>query len=1015
MVLCRKCAYVLDEGELPERCPNCGTPTRVPVDNEPGRALAPRKTSSGTPLASIRRPSAPLDAALPSGGLPTRTPPSAPAAPPPAVLKAVPPPVPKDSLPEPTEDDLPAPVPTTRPFVIPRVVSEQRISIPPILDATRDLENSAELDLPHPNDASAVHPPMLLDPPQTRSDDVDVDLNNIQADRPDSPPSPPEVPAHASTPRAPRLPPPRTRRAPVSQPLPAAPAPTAAAYAGLLGLSAALVAIWWVYFSRGPETSLLASTLAHVSPGMSDGARDAERREAFAAQLDADTVEGYLAAQALAEQHGDELDRAEAALRIDLRYGPDPVRAAQAAALLDAATHPRDEARAARVRALAALTRGDLATARDLLARAADPWVDLYRGFVAYQAGDHASAAQAASQAMSQRPGDQAARWLTFAAELAADRRASLDPLRAEADHQPDRLNLQTLLIDALIARGRFTEARKRLEALSRPPGISDANHARVLLQNARVTASAVEVSRSLYWAEEAMRQTPNDPAVLRAALRVLIEADELARAQQGLAALLRASPHDVEAHVLQAELALRAGNEGAATRAIERLAAQPKTAALAHYFRGRLALASNRLDEAAQAFQAAAAADPPHVLAAIEAAKLKARAGGDGLAALDRLFEDRQRDPTEAARADLRALSLARANLLAEAGKREQAIAALDAALARDSDDNAAQLRRGVLALEAGRTDAGRVDLLAVYERTGGFPGLVGPMSRLYIRSGELKALEAMLQPQLNDARAPDEVVLAVAQLRLAQDSVENADLMADNVLLRNPGSWEAHLIKSRVQLARGDLQLAQAELRLARPKQPDPEVELTAGKLFERSGRPQEALAAYRKAHQLAPTLHEATFLHGRMLLQLGRPQDAIAELSAVTKATESFPAAFLALGQAFHDRGNLDEAHRNFQRAALLAPSLAEAHYWLGRCEAERKEYAAALAALGRAVRNAEADPPWLADAYLWLGRAAEAEHDTAAARAAFESHLRLAPAKSPGRAEAERQLARLGRAP
>lgn len=1021
MVQCRKCAYVLDEGDLPERCPNCGTPTRAPAGDEPGRALAPRKTSSGTPLASIRRASAPL-AAAPPGGLPTRrpadepAPPRPPAAPEPAGRPTAPASATAaGSAAEPAEDDLlPAPVPSTRPFTLPRLVSEQRITVPATLEAGRDLENSAELDLPNPNDASAVHPPVLLAPP-LKTEDLDVDLADAEARQAPPRAQPIEELPLATPTKLPRLPPPRSRRIAVAAPVPAAPAPTAAAYAGLIGLAAALVALWWVYFSRGAESSLLASTSGHDASDMLNGPRAAERRAAFAAHLDTDSVEGYLGALALAEQQGDDLDRAEAALRIDLRYGPDPVRAAQAAAWLDRAAI-RDKARADRVRALAALTRGDLAAAAERLERAADPWADLYRGFVAYQAGDFAAAAEAASQALSQRPDDRAARWLALAAELAADRRASLDPLRAEADGQPERLTLQTLLIDALIARGRFTEARKRLEGLTRPPGLSDAHYARVLLQNARVSAASVEVSRSLYWAEEAMRATPNDPAVLRAALRVLIEADELARAQQGLGALLRASPQDPEAHVLQAELALRAGNESAAARAIDRLAAQPRTLALANYFRGRLALAGGRIDEAAQHFQAAASADPPHVGAAIEHARLRARAGApDGLAALDRLFEDRQRDPGEQARADLRALALARANLLAEAGKRDQAIAALDAALARDPDDNAAQLRRGVLALEAGRVDAGRVDLLAVYERTGGFPGLVGPMSRLYIRSGELKQLEAMLASQVNDARAPEEVVLAVAQLRLAQDSVEAADLMADNVLLRNPGSWEAHLIKSRVLLARGELQLALAELRMARPKQPDAEVELTAGKIHERSGRPQDALAAYRKAHQLAPTLHEATFLYGRMLLQLGRPQDAITELSAVTRATESFPAAFLALGQAFRERGNLDEAHRQFQRASVLAPNLAEAQYWLGRCEAERQQFAAAQPALQRAVRSAEPDAAWLADAYLWLGRAAEAVRDPAAARAAYESYLRLAPAKGPGRTEAERQLAQLGRAP
>lgn len=1012
MANCRKCAYVLDASELPERCPNCGTPTRPPTVEEAGRALAPRKPPPGTPLASIRRPSTPLEAAPPLGGLPTRRPPEAAGPVGAPSLPTAAPPVPKDSSPEAGEDDLlPAPVASTRPFTMPRLVSPQRISIPTLIEP-RDLENSAEFDLPSAIDASAVLTSIPLAPAQ-RPEDMVVDLSDIKAEPRKDPPEAaeptPTVPAKSS-----RLPPPRSRRAPISQPMPAAPAPTTAAYAGLLGLAAALVALWWLYFSRGSEPSLLAGSLAHVRSGMSDRTDDSERREAFAAQLDVDTIDGYLAALALAEHHDrDGLERAEAALRIDLRFGPDPVRASLAAALLDATA--REDAQADRVRALSALTRGDTDAAAKLLDRAADPWVDLYRGFVAHRTGDFAGAGQAAEKAATKRPGDLAARWLAFAAELAGDRRASLDPLRAEADRQPDRLTLQTLLIDALIDRGRFSEARKRLEGLSRQPGVSDAHHARVLLQNARLTAATVEVSRSLYWAEEAMRQTPGDPEVLRAALRVLIDADELARAQQGLAALLRAAPHDVEAHVLQAELALRAGNESAASRAIERLAAQPRTVALANYFRGRLALAGGRVEEATQAFHAAATADPPHVPSAIEHARLRARAGGDGLAALDALFEARQRDPTERAREDLRALALARANLLAEAGKRDQAIGVLDAALARDPDDNAAQLRRGVLALEAGRTDAGRVDLLAVHDRTGGFPGLVGPLSRLYIRSGELKALEAMLQPQLNDARAPDEVVLAVAQLRLAQDSVENADLMADNVLLRNPGSWEAHLIKSRVLLARGDLQAALAELRLARPRQPDAEVELTAGKIHERSSRPQEALAAYRKAHQLAPSLHEATFLYGRMLLQQGRPQDAITELTAVTKATESFPGAFLALGQAHHERGALEDAHRNFQRAALLAPALAEAHYWLGRSEAERRDFAAAVTSLGKAVRTAEADAAWLADAYLWLGRASEAEGDAAAARAAYEGYLRLAPAKGPGRVEAERQLARLGRAP
>ena len=36
MLRCRKCTFPLDEGTIvPERCPNCGTPTRAPEPEAP--------------------------------------------------------------------------------------------------------------------------------------------------------------------------------------------------------------------------------------------------------------------------------------------------------------------------------------------------------------------------------------------------------------------------------------------------------------------------------------------------------------------------------------------------------------------------------------------------------------------------------------------------------------------------------------------------------------------------------------------------------------------------------------------------------------------------------------------------------------------------------------------------------------------------------------------------------------------------------------------------------------------
>ncbi|HEY8375955.1 MAG TPA: tetratricopeptide repeat protein [Nannocystis sp.] len=895
-------------------------------------------------------------------------------------------------------------MPTTRAFTLPRLTSPARIAVPGPLEAGRELENSAELDLPQLGDIS-----MLLTRPPTKSEDIDVDVSDTKSDAEE--PSPADEPEESRT--TPRLPPPQTLRPAAPVPAPAEPEePGALAYLGLAGLCAALAACWGLYYAGHQDMSLVTGSSFTAKVLTEPAAR--ERDEQLTALFDGDALEGYLTAQHLAEQSDDPLGAAEAALRIHVRYGPDPVRVAQAAAWLSA-TASHEPVRAVRVRGLAALADGNIALAQELLAQADGPGTTLYRGLSALAAGDFAAAREAASSALSERPSDQAAVWLSFAAELASDRRASLDPLREAADRPPHRAALRLLLADALIERGRLVEARKRLEEFERTPGMSDAHYARVLVRRARVAAAAVEFNRAVPRADEALRLAPNDVEVVHAALRVLIEADELGRAQQGLAARLREHPDDREALLLQAELALRSGNESATTRAIERLAAEPSTMVEASYYRGRLALLTGSAEEAARQFLAAATAEPPHVRAAVEFARLRPR-DDEALPLLERLLELRQRDPTERARADLRALALARANLLVEIGRREAAVAALDAALALDPDDNAAQLRRGVLALETGRVDAGRVDLLAVHERTGGFPGLIGPLSRLYIRSGEIRALETLLQPHLSDQRAPEEVILAIARLRLAQNAVEAAESLTEQILLRNPSSWEGHLLKANVLLARGETAAAQAELRLCRPGHASADVELTAGKIAESTGRLQEALSLYRRAHQLAPTLHEARYLHGRALLQLGRAQEAIAELTAMTRATDAFPAAFVALGQALHERGNFEEARRQLQRAVTLDPALAEGHYWLGRSEHDLALYAEAAVSLTRAVRGATPATPWLADAHLWLARTAEAQGDSAASRTAYQEFLRLAPAAAAAaRREAERALERLGRLP
>ena len=908
------------------------------------------------------------------------------------------------------DDDLPTPVVSSRPFTIPRIAGK-RITVQPVAAGSHELDSSAELDLPQILELSNLNVNIRADtviasprlPGSPRPDDVDVDLDGLHDDEPapappapEPPPQPPAAEPVATQQVVPRTPPPRPRPLPVAPP-PAAPRePTIAMRAGVAALALAGAALWWFQFTRDATASPPAASRVLSLETWSEIHAILQAR-----RLDTDRTADYLKALAEAEAHHDALGQAEAALCMHLRYGPDPVRSS-AAEVWRAQADPADP-RATRVAGLSALAHGKLAEAERLLV-GDDQRTRLYRALTAQSRGDDLTAASEALAAQAQRPTDVAAALVAVTATLAARRTAPLDPLRAAAAAHADHPLYRQALVRALLDRGRLGEARTLADRIDRVNNASEAHQARALVLKAEVAAAGGEMSQAVWLIEKAGQLAPQDLPTQLARVRMLLAVGDRLRVQQELTQLTRLAPDDPEVLALQAEFALSTGNEAAATRAIDRLAAvaDPRVARL----RGEVHAQQNRTAEAIAAFTTAIDQDYTDVAAVIALAGLRIRSEPRAaLAPLDATRQRLQADPRAAVRPKLRALALAHANLLAETGRKDQAIGVLDAALAADPDDNAAQLRRGELAIEQGRGAAGRADLAAVAERTGGYPGLAESLGRLYLRDNELVLLAALVQPHLSDPRASDDVLVMGGLLRLAQGEVDAAEALIDRVLLRSGSVWEARLAKARVLYTRGRLAEALAEVRLARPREPDAEVELWTGKILERLGKPQEAASAFRKARQLDPSLHEAAFLHGRSLLAQGLAREAIAELTAVTAATDAYPAAFIALGLALRERDQKEEALTHFLRAALLDPTSGEAAYWAGRTRVELGRPADSLYHLRRAVL-AQNPGPWHADAHLWLARALVKQNQRDEAASMYTTYLRLAGPRAAARAEAEK---------
>jgi tetratricopeptide (TPR) repeat protein len=812
-------------------------------------------------------------------------------------------------------------------------------------------------------------------------------------------------------------------RAPASTPAPATPAaaPRAPAarspsraliYGGLAavvlvgGAGAAYVA---GVFDPAADPTMQVPT-GDAQPTIAEG-EVAERGDAVLAKLDEDLPAAYQQAMALCEAAGDRVGQAEAALLLHLRYGPDPVHAEQAMALLESFAD-RTEPFVRRVFGLAALARGDAAAAKPELG-ADDPRARLYLSFLHLRQGEFDEARAAADAVLARRAGNRAADLTRALADLGRDPDAGLDALRRVATTAPDHARAQQELVEALLAQGLLAEAHQRADALQTPGAAGAGYKAALLGQRARIAAARGDRASALRLYEQAASILPDDPGFALARLEVLLRHGDHASVRKELETLVHDNPGLSRAHLLLAELGIAIGEGDRALAALDAAAPLLPGDPRVENLRGRVLAMRSKVEEAQAAFEKARTQDPLFADATVEEARLLAKLDrpADALALLDEKRAPLAELSTPPARRANAALLRAKAELLEAQDRKAEALEAIEAALVADPSDNESRLRRALLLSATGQGQESQAALIELHERTGGYPGLAGPLGRVYLRSKELDKLDALIGSQLDDPQSSDDVLLTGALLRLEQDKLDQARSLVDRVMARTSDPAPAQLVKCRLLLAAGDASGALAEIEQARPRAPSAEIELWHGQALEYNRRAKEAIAHYEKALALDPTLSEAAALLGRLLAYSGAAKRAIELLEPVVGATDEFPYAHAALGRARYDLGKHEQAIRDFRRAYELDPELFEAYYWEGRIRGDRNEHAAASKALAAGVEVAAPGDPYLPDAYRRLGDALRHQGRSAEARQAYEKYLEVAPANAAGRAAVERLIASL----
>lgn len=131
---------------------------------------------------------------------------------------------------------------------------------------------------------------------------------------------------------------------------------------------------------------------------------------------------------------------------------------------------------------------------------------------------------------------------------------------------------------------------------------------------------------------------------------------------------------------------------------------------------------------------------------------------------------------------------------------------------------------------------------------------------------------------------------------------------------------------------------------------------------------GRPEEALAACRRALALSPGLLDAQVNLGSALSTLGRHEEAVAAYRKALEQNPGLAEAHSNLGNALWVLGRTGEAVDAYRRAVQMKPNFAEAYCNLGNTLRDLEKQEEALAAYRRAVEL----QPGFVDAYYGISR-------------------------------------------
>jgi tetratricopeptide (TPR) repeat protein len=264
--------------------------------------------------------------------------------------------------------------------------------------------------------------------------------------------------------------------------------------------------------------------------------------------------------------------------------------------------------------------------------------------------------------------------------------------------------------------------------------------------------------------------------------------------------------------------------------------------------------------------------------------------------------------------------------------------------------------------------------------------------LAQLSLSLGQVDQAAADLESALRLKPDDIETQLDAAGVFFRKGQAGKAKSLLKSILEKQPENARAHGLLGRVYVYEGDSESAIIELKTSVDLSDDFESGYFLGIAYLTAKKLPEAAAWF---HQLESKMGESAALHmlfGRAYLVAKVPQQAIPEFRQALKLDPRYPRAHGFLGYAYlehYQEEGYPQARQEFEKELKLHPDEYQVLELLGIADVNLRDFAAAEAALLRAVQL----HPQESSTYLYLGETYAATNRTKAAVTVLEKYVSM----------------------